>query len=82
MKSAVMMHHEMWQVPERSFIPWLLDKRTEGYTLVGLEQTDCSVSLPDYTFRAATVLVIGREREGISEEILQVNTCPLEKDNE
>ena len=57
---------------EASFIPWLLTKRAEGYALVGLEQTDRSVKLPDFQYSAATVLVIGREREGIPENVLQV----------
>ena len=60
------------QVSERGLIPWLLDRRAEGYSLVGLEQTDCSVPLPQHGFQVATVLVIGREREGIPEDVLQV----------
>ena len=51
----------------------------QGYTLVGLEQTANSVPLQDYAFCAKTVLVLGKEREGIPEAILQVpnayDTC-------
>ena len=64
--------HLLGQVPEKGFISWLRAKQAEGYSLVGLEQMEGSVPLPEYAFSPATVLIIGREREGISEDILQV----------
>ena len=42
----------------------------EGYRLVGLEQTTESQDLNTYRFQKRTVLVIGNERLGITEEIL------------
>ena len=62
-------------MPEKSLISWLRERQAEGYSLVGLEQTDSSVSLPEFAFSCATVLVVGREREGIPEDVLQVSQC-------
>ena len=39
---------------------------------MGLEQTARSVPLQQHTFARKTVLVLGKERDGISEAILQV----------
>ncbi len=50
----------------------------EGYTLVGLEQTADSVSLPVYEWPERAVLVLGREREGMPAEILQLLDCTVE----
>lgn len=44
----------------------------QGYQLVGLEQTARSVPLQQHVFARKTVLVLGKERDGISEAILQV----------
>ena len=44
----------------------------QGFQLVGLEQTARSVPLQQHTFAPKTVLVLGKERDGISEAILQV----------
>ena len=44
----------------------------QGYQLVGLEQTARSVPLQQHAFAPKTVLVLGKERDGISEAILQV----------
>ncbi|KAK9803310.1 hypothetical protein WJX72_011367 [[Myrmecia] bisecta] len=65
---------EQWipihQVPLPGLVSWLEGQRRAGYTLVGLEQTAGSRSLPDYDFPERTVLVLGREREGIPPDIL------------
>lgn len=61
-------------MPEKELASWLLAKRSQGWQLVGLEQTTCSVSLPAFRYAPATVLVVGREREGIPEHILQVRS--------
>ena len=44
----------------------------QGFQLVGLEQTARSVPLQQHAFAPKTVLVLGKERDGISEAILQV----------
>ncbi len=52
-------------------LPPVLDKlREAGFHLVGLEQTTHSQSLYDYRFAHRTALIIGSEREGLSQEIL------------
>ncbi|GFR98332.1 tRNA (guanosine(18)-2'-O)-methyltransferase [Elysia marginata] len=54
------------RVPE-----YLEEKRAQGYTLVGVEQTANSVSLQHYTFPKKTLLLLGNEKEGIPVDILQ-----------
>ncbi|CAI5740005.1 unnamed protein product [Peronospora destructor] len=54
----------------------LLCWKSEGYTIVAVEQTDSSVSLADYTLPRKMVLVLGREKEGIPVNVLQfVDVC-------
>lgn len=48
----------------------LQNLKDEGFRLVGLEQTSSSICLWDYTFSKKTALVLGHERQGITEEIL------------
>ncbi len=55
---------------KRSLPPYLKKLRESGFTCVGLEQTTASESLYEYRFPRATALVIGAEREGLSQEIL------------
>ncbi len=54
----------------RSLTPVLDRLRSEGYHCVGLEQTTNSQLLYDYRFVRKTAIVIGSEREGLSQEIL------------
>jgi tRNA G18 (ribose-2'-O)-methylase SpoU len=54
----------------RSLLPVLDRLKSEGYQCVGLEQTTNSRSLYDFRFEYKTALVIGAEREGLSQEIL------------
>ncbi len=54
----------------RSLPPVLKQLRDDGFTLVGLEQTTNSHSLFEYQFQRKTALIIGAEREGLSEEEL------------
>ena len=56
----------------RSLPPVLAKLRTEGYRLVGLEQTTGSRCLYDYAFPRRCVLVVGNEREGLSEALLSL----------
>lgn len=55
---------------KNSLPPVLKKLKQEGYTLVGLEQTTNSTRLGDYSFPQKTVLVIGSEREGLSDACL------------
>lgn len=54
----------------RSLPPVLRKLREQGYQLVGLEQTTDSANLHDYRFERKTALVIGSEREGLTEDLL------------
>ena len=55
----------------RSLGPILSDLRSQGYRLVGLEQTKDSQDLHHYQFSPQTALVIGNERTGLSPELLK-----------
>lgn len=54
----------------RTLPPVLKELKAQGYQLVGLEQTTGSESLPDFRFERRTALVIGNERQGLTEEEL------------
>lgn len=56
----------------RSLTPVLKNLRKDGYRLVGLEQTDRSNKIFDYSFQRQTALVIGHERYGMSAEELAI----------
>ena len=56
----------------RTLPPVLRKLRTAGYRLVGLEQTTGSVSLPEYAFQRRTALVVGNERLGLAEDVLEL----------
>ncbi|KAM4607139.1 putative methyltransferase TARBP1 [Polymixia lowei] len=47
-------------------------KKSEGYCIVGVEQTANSQSLQDYQFPEKTLLLLGNEREGIPANLLQL----------
>ena len=54
----------------RSLAPVLKKLKTEGYRIVGIEQTSNSQNIHHFSFERRTVLVVGNERLGISDEIL------------
>lgn len=56
----------------RSLVPVLKSLKSEGYRIVGLEQTDDSQVIFDYRFAKKTALLIGHERHGITDQELQV----------
>ncbi len=62
----------------RSLPPVLKKLKLRGYVLIGLEQATGSVSLHDYTFPQKCVLVIGAEREGISQQCLDLLDAVVE----
>ena len=67
---------EQWlpliEVAESNLLEWMLQKRSQGFTLIGVEQTAESTSLPDFVFPCKSVLLLGREREGIPMQFLQL----------
>jgi len=56
----------------RTLPPVLRRLGSEGYQLVGLEQTTGSESLFTFPFERKCVLVVGNERTGIHPEVLEV----------
>ena len=56
----------------RSLAPVLKKLRSDGYRLVGLEQTTNSTSMHSYSFERRTVLVVGNERTGLTADILEL----------
>jgi tRNA G18 (ribose-2'-O)-methylase SpoU len=62
---------ESVEVAVHRSLPPVLDRlKSEGYEIVGLEQTTRSESLFTFAFAARTVLVIGNERAGLEQEEL------------
>mmetsp|Transcript_24347 Transcript_24347/g.53793 ORF Transcript_24347/g.53793 Transcript_24347/m.53793 type:complete len:1948 (+) Transcript_24347:175-6018(+) len=67
---------EIEEVKETDLWKWLKEKKDEHYTIVGLEQTSSSTCLSRHKFSSKTVLLLGKEKEGIPVEYLQlVDTC-------
>ncbi len=61
------------QIEVRRTLPPVLKRlREDGYRLVGLEQTGNSHSIFEYRFPYKTALVIGNERHGIDEAVLEM----------
>lgn len=67
----------MIQVTPNDVRDYLLQKKREGYTLIGLEQTDKSVELNgSLKFPKKTLILLGREKEGIPGDLLaELDTC-------
>ncbi|XP_062217146.1 uncharacterized protein LOC133917161 isoform X2 [Phragmites australis] len=62
----------MVEVPVDSVRVYLEKKRVEGYSVIGLEQTANSKPLDQFAFPSKTVLVLGREKEGIPVDIIHI----------
>jgi len=73
---AISVSAEDWihieEVKEVALLPWLLGRRSQGYSLIGLEQTSRSVSLQNFSFPEKSVLLLGKEKEGIPADLLQI----------
>jgi tRNA G18 (ribose-2'-O)-methylase SpoU len=63
---------------KNSLPPVLKNLKKEGYCLVGLEQTTNSTTLSEYKFRRRTAIVVGAEREGLSQENLDLLDAVVE----
>ena len=47
-----------------------------GYTIIGLEQTQNSIDIKNYKFHAKTVIVLGNEKQGIPQDIINlIDNC-------
>lgn len=56
----------------RTLLPVLKKLKEERYSLVGLEQTTNSVSLYEFSFPRRTALIVGNERQGLTEDVLAI----------
>ena len=63
---------------KNSLPPVLKKLKDDGYALVGLEQTTHSTPLAEYPFPKKTALVIGSEREGLSDDCLRLLDAVVE----
>lgn len=48
------------------------NKRIEGYKIFGLEQTSSSISIKKCIFPKKSVLILGKEKEGIPSDIVSI----------
>uniref|UniRef100_A0A8D2A6V5 tRNA (guanosine(18)-2'-O)-methyltransferase TARBP1 n=1 Tax=Sus scrofa TaxID=9823 RepID=A0A8D2A6V5_PIG len=66
---------EQWlplvEVKPPQLIDYLQEKKAEGYTIVGVEQTARSVDLTQFCFPEKSLLLLGNEREGIPANLIQ-----------
>lgn len=62
----------MAEVGEPDVAAFLKEKKQEGYTLCGLEQTTTSATLGEYEFPEKCVLLLGKERAGVPADLLQM----------
>eukprot|EP00210_Caulerpa_lentillifera_P003267 g3118.t1 len=69
---------EIEEVKPVALRPWLLHRQSEGYQLLGLEQTSTSKILGKFQFPDKCVLVLGREKEGIPADLLQLMNHTIE----
>ncbi|KAK9275857.1 hypothetical protein L1049_023130 [Liquidambar formosana] len=66
------------EVPVSSVKVFLEKKKREGFSILGLEQTANSIPLDQYIFPKKTVLVLGREKEGIPVDIIHILDACIE----
>lgn len=67
----------MMEIKEEEILEFMRLKKLEGYTLIGLEQTDNSIQLNgDFKFPEKCILLLGKEREGIPGNLLaELDMC-------
>lgn len=74
--TGVSVSAEKWlpieQVPQKDLMEYMLNLKKEGWSLVGLEQTQSSISIENFKFPEKSVLLLGKEREGIPVEFIQI----------
>ncbi|KAJ3117793.1 Tar (HIV-1) RNA binding protein 1 [Phlyctochytrium bullatum] len=69
---------EQLRVREPDLVDYLLKKKAEGYSILGIEQATNSVSLDKFRFPRQSLLVLGKEKEGIPAHILSILDYVLE----
>ena len=63
---------DLQQVAVKELGDFLLSKKGQGYCLIGLEQTTHSVPLQDFEIPTKSIFVLGRERDGIPADLMQL----------
>ncbi|NXS10093.1 TARB1 methyltransferase, partial [Neodrepanis coruscans] len=65
---------EQWlplvEVKPCQLVDYLQQKKTEGYTIIGVEQTAKSFDLTEYCFPEKSLLLLGNEHEGIPPNLI------------
>uniref|UniRef100_A0A8C5NN02 tRNA (guanosine(18)-2'-O)-methyltransferase TARBP1 n=1 Tax=Junco hyemalis TaxID=40217 RepID=A0A8C5NN02_JUNHY len=65
---------EQWlplvEVKPSQLVDYLQEKKTEGYTIIGVEQTAKSFDLTEYCFPEKSLLLLGNEHEGIPANLI------------
>lgn len=65
-----------WHYP--NLAQGLKEWKEEGYCILGLEQTTGSMDIRQYTLSRPSILVLGNEVEGVSDEVLALCEAVLE----
>ena len=64
------------EVRPRNLRAWLVEKKARGYAIVALEQATNSTSLVDAALPTPAVLLLGREKEGVPNDLMDlVDVC-------
>lgn len=72
------LHLPIKEVPEIYLGDYLKEMKGEGFSILGIEQSDKSVGLGDFVFPEKSVLVLGKEREGIPADLMCLLDCVIE----
>ena len=63
-------------VPPCTVKEFIISYKKLGYTIIGLEQTQNSIDIKNYKFHEKTVIVLGNEKEGIPQDIINlIDNC-------
>ncbi|XP_062428254.1 probable methyltransferase TARBP1 isoform X1 [Rhea pennata] len=60
----------LFEVKPSQLVDYLEQKKTEGYTIIGVEQTAKSFDLTEYCFPEKSLLLLGNEHEGIPANLI------------
>ena len=63
-------------VPPCTVKEFIISYKKLGYTIIGLEQTQNSINIKDYKFHEKTIIVLGNEKQGIPQDIINlIDNC-------
>ena len=63
-------------VPPCTVKEFIISYKKMGYTVIGLEQTQNSIDIRNYKFHEKTLIVLGNEKEGIPQDIINlIDNC-------